>query len=331
MVRTSAYGYLNYGVESTFQSEAGTKNRVFGLEQKISGLQFTNNRINLGQLNTPELQSFAFGKNEGKMSVEYILSNPWFFDAIITPYTKTAGTPNSFYWTTDATGSGGVIRTVPSISMDIGFQAEASSGLNMTRTPLGAIVNQIAIKTSMNETVKCTADILWGLEKGNTGNLWATSGNSYGTAKTDDINFPYTFVHGSFTSSNYGSGAVAQVQSVDLTINNNVELLWGIGSANAVSAVRKTLDVTGSFNVAVTDDSWLYAAMQRSELTNFVLTFDNGLASNSQRKIVISGTGMAIADHSVDLPVPIDAVYQDVNFQIRKLNITAYNSQSGSP
>ena len=40
---------------------------------KASSLEFKNNQIPLGQLYTPEIESFAYGRNEGKLFLYSIL------------------------------------------------------------------------------------------------------------------------------------------------------------------------------------------------------------------------------------------------------------------
>lgn len=330
MVRSAAYGYLKWGYETAFQTENASKTKVFGLEQKINGLQFMVNRINLAQLDAVELQGFAFGKNEGKTSIDFILSNPWWLDSIFHPYTSITGNPtgaNPYTYTWSSSNSalnntGNKAYAGNSISIDFGFQGELSSGINLTRTGVGAIVSQVSIKTTMNDTVRCTADLMWGKEN-------AIGTNTYDTAPpTDNINFPYTFVHGTLQT-NQG-GVIAQIQDVDLTLNANSELIYGIGSANAVSAVRKVFDITSRFNCAVLDAVHFNNVINRTEIANFTLTFDNGLGGSNSRKITFTGSGAGYGDHSTNI-VPVDPVFQEINLQIRSMQVQAVNSSSVPP
>ena len=83
MVRTGAHGTLKYGEEGSVYGSGATATRPFGLQQSVSSLSFKNNQIALTQLNSIEIQSFAYGKNEGSGSVDFVLSSPWVFDAIL--------------------------------------------------------------------------------------------------------------------------------------------------------------------------------------------------------------------------------------------------------
>lgn len=331
MVRATSFASLAYGYETAFQTENSSKTKVFGLDQKINGLQFMVNRINLNQLYSPEVQGYAFGRNEGKMSVDFVLSNPWWLDSIFHPYTDISGNPSgsgpyTYTWTSANQNSiqFSDLKTYKgnSLSIDIGFQGEVSSGVNLTRTMLGAIVSQVSIKNTVNDTVKCTADLIWGKEK-------TIGTNSYPTsATTDNINFPYTFVHGSLQT-NEGA-VIAQIQDFDMTLNANSELLWGVGNANAVSAFRKTFEMPARFNCAWIDAQFWNDVINRAEVSNFTLTFDNGLGGTSSRKITFTGTGVGFNDHNTNM-VPNDPVFQELNFQIRSMTVTAVNNSATPP
>jgi len=54
MVVTGAFGYLQYGFEMCFATEATAICTVFGIEQKITNWTLTNNRITLAALNQIE-------------------------------------------------------------------------------------------------------------------------------------------------------------------------------------------------------------------------------------------------------------------------------------
>ena len=75
MARSASSSYIEYGYESTFGGGSGSLPMLFGKEQKINGLEWNVNLQPLGQLNTPEVECFVNGRNEGKCSMEYVLPN----------------------------------------------------------------------------------------------------------------------------------------------------------------------------------------------------------------------------------------------------------------
>ncbi len=72
MVRTGAHGYLKYDFETSYAS-GGTANKKFGLQDRLTSLSLTNNRINLPSLNQNTLHSFAYGQQQGTASVSFLV------------------------------------------------------------------------------------------------------------------------------------------------------------------------------------------------------------------------------------------------------------------
>ena len=62
---SASSSYADYGYESTHLGVAGvsTNGIKFGKEVKVTGLEFKNNQMPLGQLYSPEIESFAYGRN----------------------------------------------------------------------------------------------------------------------------------------------------------------------------------------------------------------------------------------------------------------------------
>jgi len=82
MVRTGAFGYLQYGYEMCFGTAACAIDTVFGLEQKITNWSLTNNRITLAALNQIEPSTFAYGTTRGSLGVDFVLSNPFWLSTL---------------------------------------------------------------------------------------------------------------------------------------------------------------------------------------------------------------------------------------------------------
>lgn len=322
MVRTGVYGYLDFGYESSFGGDINPKTKVFGMEQKLSGITTSVNRMALAQLNSPEPVAFAYGRNEYRATVDFILSNPWWFDALFGTPTSSGSAPTTWTWASNVAAA----KSAKSLGVDIGFAGETANNI---RTAVGAVVPSATIRTSLNDVVRCSADLLWGKEL-------AVNTNSFNaTPPTDDIGFPYTFVHGSL---NIG-GAIAQLQDMDINMNFGTELLYAINSPNAVGAYKKLMEITGRFNVAQVDGSRLKFVVDnsvsaptygRTTQGSLVMTFDNSLVGANQKTITITGTTVGFSDHSNNLS-PNDPVFEDLSWQILSLNIQAKNNDVSEP
>ncbi len=328
MVRTGSSGYLQYGKEATFAGGA-TQTRVFGLEQKLTGVTWKNNQIPLAALNDIEIQCYAYGKNEGAGSVEFVVSNPWFFD-IILDAVDTSGSASDYthIWNSDKTAltanNTGVV--IPhTMHIEHGFDAETA---DVVRNMKGVVINSLTLKATLGETVKATAELAWGNE-----DAVGTSVDS--TIAVDDIKFPYTFAHATLELPD--STVVAQLQEFEITFNVNTELLYGMGSANAVSAFRKIFEMTGKFKAATVDKTQIDRVFNAADgttsnegIATLQITLTNGLATTNEKAIILDFTGVGVSEHSTEMQ-PGEAVFENLNWQMRNVQVTANNSIATPP
>ena len=396
MVRTGSSGYLQYGKEATFAGGA-VRTRVFGLFQKITGVTWKNNQIPIPALNDIEVKCFAYGKNEGSGSVEFVMSSPWIFDIMLdgvltsgsggdfthkwgsakgfgeapinltsvsihatAPVVTTSGahgysngdtiaitgsdavpsvngnwvisaaSGSVFSISTTTTGAGtavgtankvlnATIATPHTMHIEHGLDAETN---NVVRNMKGVVMNSLTLKATLNETVKATAELAWGNEDAVTTTL-------DGSPAADDIKFPYTFAHASLELP--GATTVAQIQEFELTFNLNSELLYGIGSANAVSAFRKIFDMTGKFKAATVDKTQLQRIFDAADgttantgIATLKVTLTNGLTTTNEKAIILDFTGVGTSEHQTQME-PGEPVFEDLVWQLRNVTVTANN------
>ena len=318
MVRTGSHAFIHYGKEGTFNGGA-LETRAFGLEQKMNSLTFKNNQIALSQLNSIEVASFAYGKNEGSGSVDFVLSNPWVFDTLLGAVDKTGSTNDwTYIWDSDAgnlTADNTGIKTPDSFDIEVAFDAK-SSLTDVKRNLHGSVFNQLNIKSSIGETVKGTLDFLYGKSDTITTSV---SGSPIG----DGIDFPYTFAHASIEL--LDGTPIAEVQDFDITFAANTELLYAQGDPNAVGAFRKLFEMTGKFNASFLDKTQLQRVIDRTELATFTVEFTNGLSSTSEKTIKLEFTGVSLSEHGLSI-APNEPIFEDLTFQMRNVKVTANNS-----
>lgn len=328
MVRTGSSGYLQYGKESTFAGGA-TQTRVFGLEQKISGVTWKNNQIPLTALNDIEIQCYAYGRNEGSASVEFVVSNPWFFDIILDAVdTSGSGSDYTHIWNSDKTAltadNTGVV--IPH-TMHIEHGLDGETG-DVVRNMKGVIINSLTLKASLGETVKATAELAWGNED-------AVGTTLDSSIAVDDIKFPYTFAHATLELPD--ATVVAQLQEFEVNFNLNTELLYGMGSADAVSAFRKIFEMTGKFKAATVDKTQIDRVFDAADgttantgIATLQITLTNGLSGNDEKAIILDFAGVGVSEHQTEMQ-PGEAVFETLNWQLRNVQVTANNSISTPP
>jgi hypothetical protein len=335
MVRTGSHGYLEWGFESSYAS-GGTADKKFGLQDRLSSLSLTNNRINLPSLNQNTLHSFAYGQQAGSASVSFVLSNPWIIGSVLgapTTSTESGSLKKHLY-----PASGGLNKEPRTILLDVGFDGASA---DLVRTLKGGLVNTLSVSASVGGLVECTADISYGKE--------TAPSTTLGAAPTKPVTaneFPYTFAHAELR---VGGNLVAECQDANISLAQNGELLYGLNSHHAVDAYRRVLDITGSFRAAWVNKTLLEEVLEQiragtssgtySETVGgspeFRLIFNktdsianNGTFTPSDQSIEISLTGLSISDLGISGFEPVEPIFEEINWQAKEITVKAYNLQT---
>ena len=331
MVRTGAYAYVNYGYEGSFGGSA-TVNKSFGLKTAVTGLTLGTNRQQLYRLGQVEPHKFAYGTQTGNFSLDFVLgtiTSGDVFKAIYgAPSGAGTGASNHVYGSDTGTDSSKTF-VGQSFTTEIGFQGETDY---LIRTLKGCILNTLGITATIGDVVKCTGDVVFGKE-----DEPSNSSGDFSDDATEDSQ-PFTFANGQFSL----NGVVqTQIQDVDINFAQNGDLLYEIGSNQAVAGIKRTLDITGRFKVALKDKTAINTLIAQLKGANyketwgdknagspeFELHFTNGVVGNGERKITIIGKGLAIADHNVTGLEPVEPVFEEINWQIKSAKIVVVNSE----
>ena len=325
MVLTASSAYVKYGYESTYGGGALTSS-IFGKDQKISGLTWMTNQQEITQLYTPEIQDYVYGKNEGKCSLDYTLSNPWIFssifNSIIPSSTDTdpdqSGTQRSNadqYWTSNPDVNPS-IRMMNTSHLEFGYDASVS---NVVRNAKGVITTSIALKTAINDKVTVSQNMVWGNEDTINTTISAPS------LDTDSEFIPYMFHHATLELPSGSS--LAQVQDLDITFDTGAEQYYNLGSPNGVDAYRKLFKISGKFSMAVLDASNLQRVVSREVQANMKIVLSNNRTGTNERSITINCERVGLGENTTDYE-PGEPVIEGVPFQIGHVNIEANNNQS---
>ena len=335
MVFTGAFVYLQWVRESIFGTEATTIQSAgenFGFEQKITSWSFTNNKIPLSQLNDVRIKNYAYGQTRGTLSVDFVLSSPWFIGLVGFKDGTTAGAdPYTHTWILDTSTN---TKTLESFTTQVG---QCAGGTDIVRTLTGGIVNSVTLTTSIGEVVRVSLDTNYANEALTTGlDACPTS-----ISVTDHI--PYTFAHATLEFPD--CTVIAEVQDLNITFSQNADHLWGIGTSVAGAGFRKLQEITGSFKTSFTDAIQLAKlyAQQKDTISNacpaetllleqptLKITFTNGLSAADERSLTINLTGIALADHNLNIE-PNEPIFEELNFQASGGTVVAINSVTTIP
>jgi hypothetical protein len=289
-------GYVNYGYEATYGAGAVSA-RVFGHGTKCS---FTrkNNMERIHSLGYRNAQTTTALKYEGSASVEFIMSNASFFRAVlgsvadggVGPYTHTyseANTPASF-------------------AIDTGTEL----GTNDEVTELkGCMVQTCTLTSSVGETIKVRLECPYQTE------TLATTGIGSQVAETFDV---FNFAHGTLELPT--GSTIADVQSFELTMNNNLEQIWGLGSRLLTGQVAKIRQYDMRISAVFRDVSTLlqkFYGDAAGPLTpntpvaqaTLKLTFSNGLLTTNLRSIVLTFANIYLNEDT--LPKDVNEVIKE--------------------
>jgi hypothetical protein len=306
--RTGGLVSLAYGWETAFTSGSASVAKVFGRGQRVTNATRRENPENIYELGSRTINSVVYKQFEGTLSLEWILSNPWFFKAFMGVATTTSGAPVSTHVFTKTSG------VLPSIETDVGFAA--SSGA-ITRKMMGMVMGSVTLTASINDVIRVRGEFPYYREPAISMAFAAPSVDTFA---------PLTFCNASLI---IGGNTIAEVQSFELTLNNNPQPVFGIGSCNAQGAIPTQFDAVGRMAVTMKDASFL--GMLRSEVTSGSLYITNGLTSNSLVTIAVSLNGLNFGEHTVSYQ-PNQIIVENLPITVRDiLDITSQNNTTAVP
>jgi hypothetical protein len=337
MVRTGASSYVRYDWENEFGVAAfdNATHKAFGLNARLGSWTLGHSPKDLPRLNQVEIAQYAYGQQTGSLSVDFVLSNPWVFRALYGAQATTGTGPYVHTWGTTGDVSGA--KTITPFSVEVGFAAQDA---NIVRTATGCILNSLSIGATIDGTVDCSADITYGNE--------ADNGTSYHSSPpNDDLNHPYTFAHGELrwygddaADTDAAGSVVAELQSANITFNQNPALLYSVGSNKAVSSFRRVFDITGNFQASWVNNKKLLQLLDQIEKPNksfiregvagaavdAILTFDNGGSGAAKKAITVKLSGVRPDTISIDGIVPVEPVFETINWRAKTASVIADNN-----
>jgi len=336
VIATGARGYVSYDFETSYGTGAtfgsSGDGKRFGMQEKINTWTLNNSRINLATLNQTELEGFAYGQETGSIGVGFVLSNPWLFGAIYGNPSST-GSSSNYTHTYEADVGTNSTRDIRTFETQIGLDFPSGQ---ITRKLKGCILKTFGITCSIGGTVDCTADIGYSVEDAPDTST-ALAAPSKPTTKT-----PFTFAHATLKLNN---AIVAKIQSADISFNLNPDLLYQIGSHQAVEAFRRVFEITGTFQASWVNSTLLDHVLAQVQVPNAAayeetiggttpeleLNFTNGQGTTAERTITITLEGVSPTEHSVAGIEPVEPVFESITWQAKSANIVVHNSEATEP
>ena len=115
-----------------------------------------------------------------------------------------------------------------------------------------------------------------------------------------------------------------------MNINQNATLEYEQGKNEAIAAYTGEFNASGSFNKAYVDNEMYNKVLNRTEDATVEFLFTNGESGDDLKSIKLIGTGFGPSQHGSSV-TPVNPIFEDVNWRIRKMTVEAMNDASGAP
>jgi hypothetical protein len=318
---TGASTYLAYGWEATYKTApvAASIDKVFGIGQKISTYEFDNDAEYVYSLGSQDLQRQFAKKFNGNWSIDAIYSDPWFFRAILGAAPTDAAVTSAYSHTWDSTK---ITNAIPSMTIDI---ANDFSTTDSDHLLTGAILKSFTLTAAVGEPIRIKFDGLY--------SQLTKSSTLTKSSQVAPVNEPMYFQQASLQ---LPSGTtLAEVQSVELNWNRNIDALWGLGSRIPSNYVAKQREWSGRMTIIYKTDSDVLDGIlgnaagidgtngynsTPAEIATLVLTINNGVTPGAagSRILVITLANIFLSKGSMPISVE-DVTKIDVDFRARSL------------
>ncbi|MFQ5621283.1 MAG: phage tail tube protein [Candidatus Nanoarchaeia archaeon] len=287
--------YLGYAWETSYGTAGSPINKVFGHGQTVT-VAIRNNMEKIWALGDRNIKRAAAKRFEGTASVDTVLANGWWLRGVLgSPATASSGTVYTYLYKE--------ADVIPSFTIENGVDLDA----NVVRTLKGCVISSATITAAVNDVVRARFECPYANE---------AVGTTTMTAVTED-NDPFTFAHGAIT---VGGSTIAEIQSFELTVNNNAELITGIGSRVATNKVAKNREYNLRATVAF-KAQWEFLdrvlggttapAVNPDPTAVVTLEFDNGETGASQRELIFNLGSIYFDEHTLPQS-PDDYLKEDV-------------------
>ena len=299
---------VKYDVETSFGT-GGTPTYPFGWGTKIT-VKRNNNLERIYGIGSRNSQYTISKKFEGSMTIDFTLGNAYWLRAVIGTQGSAGGVGPYTHAFTEANNPE---TLAVSVSTELGTN-------DMVTTYSGVVVKSAKLAMSTGEAVKVTLDCDYKTE--------TTAFTGAFSIVPETYSEPMTFAMGSVTYAGQDMGLVYSgiVQNCELTINNNSEMIYGIGARTSQERINKArnYDFRMSYALAsVANSADVFENMMGDTSTPIlpatgnitgvalVLTLTNGLASTSLRSLVFTFTSAKCFMNSSSMTFDVNEVIKD--------------------
>lgn len=196
---------------------------------------------------------------------------------------------------------------LPSFTTNTGFELGDDDVSNIL---LGCRANSLTVTAAVNEAVRFSIEAPYRYE---------TVGTSL-ASNVADVEPVFTFAHGAIELPD--GTVIAAVQSFELTINNNLESIYGVGSRFMVDQVAKNREYNFNMTAAFKDHTALFTRFLNG--TNSATAPEAGTTEIATLKLTFTNDDGDILEFNMgNITLNEDTLPQNVN-EVVKENVTGW-------
>jgi hypothetical protein len=230
--------YALYAEESTYGTSPGTIDQPFGLIQDFKVKENAGHITSYGFVGSSsggrKPASIIAGKFEGTVTIDLQPQDMGFLKYVLGAVSGAGTVASPFAYT--------VGSTVPSVTVSSNHNNVTTDRENQY---LGVVFATMTLRCSVGEALTCTLEGMYGD---------VTKDSTISSNQALSTNSPFTFVGGSIEIPN--ASAISNIiDSVELTVSNNSEVFYGIGSRTSKQGIAKKLALSMKFTVKELDET----------------------------------------------------------------------------
>ena len=348
MTNTGYNQSLYFGAETANKyGSAVTVNQAIGLVQSVNPTE-TNNLIKIRTMGgTRDFSNIVPGKFEVSGSIDYNLQGAAFLRMAMGEDTASTATIDSgprihtgaSYLHVMGSAASPAADCFPSFTLEFadsaGLGCLGTSGYanNLKRTYNGCRVNSLTVSGSVDEPLSVSAD--WIAQS-------VTVSTAEATSVSDSTTDPYVFYQGQvyatsaavtgYTAKSSGD-EIAEVNSFDFSVNNNLEAVWYIsGTTNSTQNIRglkkllaKARDYDASLNLHFANKTMYQRFLGSNSATSPAATLSSyTIVLDFLRSGAIGSTPKLVTDDYIRI-VMADCKFNDINITGAPEDIVSQN------
>ncbi len=323
---TGALGYVKYGYETTFGGGTPAPARSFGIGTKLSTSEKRNNIKPIYGLGAGDAAAIVDGIYEGRLSLDFEVSNMWFLPAIMGMKAGSAtGADDPYTWSPSWTNA------LPSMVIENGLELGAT---DYVQTFKGVVAESLNLTGEVgNNPIHAKLDCVYQTEAFST---------TAGTVGTDTQSAVFNFAQSKLEMP--AATNIGNVERFSLTIKRNPKLIYGLGSRLATTSVAGIREYDVEFNALVADGSLLKQFFDGStgtspatgsitEIASLLIGFSNdgwSAAAKGSKRFTFQFDHCKIESYSPPMEVE-NAVMQALSIKARECAITVINDEGTKP